>query len=150
MPRFFYHATTMKNYNSIMESGYIKPSSGNTYTNTIFLAQNDYDARVTVWLRHLKVRNEKVAIFKIPKYFLKKALITRGDNHTGLCKGPVYKYPKPIEITDEIWTGFVNVNIDLPEGVSIMRQENGTAGFSFTQEAYDRLAQATVGRLETV
>lgn len=142
MPRFFYHATTMENYHSIMDSGFIKPSSGNTYTNQIFLAQNDYDARVSVWLRHLTVKHEKVAIFKIPKYCLKKAWITRGDNHTGLCKGPVYKYPKPIQITDEIWTGFANVNINLPEGVSIMRQENGTAGFSLTEEAYDRLKAA--------
>jgi len=142
MPRFFYHATTMENHKSIMDSGYIKPSSGNTYTNQIFLAQNDRDARLSVWLRHLNFQNEQVAVFKIPKYCLKKAFITRGDNHTGLCNGPVYKYSRPIKIDNEIYTGFVNVNINLPEGVSIARNPDGRAGFSFTQEAYDKLEMA--------
>lgn len=142
MPRFYYHATTMKNYKSIMDSGYIKPSSGNTYTNQIFLAQNDRDARMTVWLRHLNFQNEQVAIFKIPKYCLKKAFIARGDNHTGLCDGPVYKYSRPIKIDKEIYTGFVNVDITLPEGIEIFRDENGSAGFTVSLEACKKLEMA--------
>jgi hypothetical protein len=137
MPKFFYHGTTKENYESIQRDGYIQPGSGNTYNNVVFLAGNDIDARIITFLKHAKHQGEEIVVYKIPKYVLKKQFLSSGDKHTAFTNNKTWKYSKPIPI-DKTWVASIPTNINLPEGVTIMRDGSAT-GFSVTPEAARQL-----------
>ena len=138
MPKYFYHATTVDNHKKIKADGYIKPSSGNTYKDAVFLASNDYDARIIAAMRHATFQSELFAIIKIPKFMLKKKYLEKGDKHGAIAQKPTWKYTKPIPITDDVLEAIVPVTLNLPAGVSITR-DNGKVGLGFaSQEIYDQ------------
>jgi hypothetical protein len=140
MPSHYYHGTTVEGYNAIMRDGYIRPQSGNTYQNKIFLAGNDKYARRVTFIKHAKQQGETIVVFKIPKYLLKKKYISDGSKHISynLSFGDkTYCYSQPIEITDDILVGSAPFTLNLPEGVDIVRVGKST-GISFTKEAAEQ------------
>lgn len=138
MPKYFYHGTTLEGYRAIQRDGEIRPSTGNTYTGKIFLAGNDEYARRVTFIKHAKQQGETVVVYKIPSYVLKKKFLTSGDKHISksLSFGDkTWCYSQSIKITDDILVGSAPYTLNLPNGVSIMREENGSTGLSFTKEA---------------
>jgi len=137
MPNHYYHGTTVEGYNAIMRDGCIRPQTGNTYQNKIFLAGNDQYARRVTFIKHAKQQGETIVVFKIPKYLLKKKYITDGSKHTSITLSfgdKTYCYSQPIEIIDDILVGHAPYTMNLPEGVEIVRVGKST-GLSFTKEA---------------
>lgn len=141
MPSYFYHGTTVENYKEIMRDGFIKPQSGNTYKNKIFLAGNDLYARRVAFIKHATMQGQNIVTFKIPKYCLKKKHLSDGSKHTSKMlsfNDKTWAYGLPIEITDDILVGMSPFTLNLPDGVTILRSEHGTA-LSFTKEAAEEL-----------
>lgn len=137
MPKYFYHGTTLAGYRAIQEDGYIRPSTGNTYKNKIFLAGNDAYARRVTFIKHAQAQGETIVVYKIPKYLLKKNNLSDGSAHISnqLSLGDkTWCYNKSIKLTDDIMVGSEPYFLNLPEGVSIHRDGKKT-GFSFTKEA---------------
>lgn len=137
MPKYFYHGTTLEGYRAIQADGFIRPQSGNTYTNQVFLSGNDAYARRVTFIKHSQQQGETIVVFKIPKYVLKKKFLSDGSKHISnmLSFGDkTWCYSQPIKITDEILVGAAPYTLNLPEGVSIQRDGKKT-GLSFTKEA---------------
>lgn len=130
MPGYFYHGTTVENYKAIMRDGFIKPQSGNTYKNKIFLANNDLYARRVAFIKHATVQGENIVVFKIPKFCLKKKYLSDGSRHTAMSwhsRDKTWSYGLPIEITNDILVGMAPYTLNLPEGASIVREGHSTA-----------------------
>ena len=137
MPKFFYHGTTLEGYRAIQQDGFIRPQTGNTYTNQIFLAGNDRYARRVTFIKHAQHQGDTIAVFKIPKHLLKKKFLSDGSKHISnmLSLGDkTWCYSQPIEITEDILVGADPYFLDLPPGVSIHRDGKST-GLSFSEEA---------------
>ena len=139
MTKWFYHGTTWEGYKQIQKTGFIMPSSGNTYTNQIFLADNDAYARRVTFIKHAQEQGEVIVVYKIHRNCLRRKLLRDGSRHISemLSFGDkTYCYPEPIDITDErVLVGAAPYRLNLPEGVSIVRDGSST-GLSFTPEAY--------------
>jgi hypothetical protein len=141
MPRYFYHGTTKQGYDAIMRDGYIRPSSGCTYTNKVFLAGNDQYARRITFLKHAQAQGETIVVFKIPRHCLKKKFLADGSKHVSRqfsFGDKTWTYNQPIEITDDILVAGASYTLNLPEGVSILRDSSGSTGLSFTHEAAEK------------
>lgn len=137
MPKYFYHGTTLEGYRAIQADGFIRPQTGNTYTNKVFLAGNDAYARRVTFIKHAQTQGETIVVFKIPKYVLKKKFLSDGSKHISnmLSFGDkTWCYSQPIEITNDILVWTEPYFLNLPEGVSIERDGN-TTGISFSKEA---------------
>jgi hypothetical protein len=138
MTKWFYHGTTMDAYKLIQKDGFIRPMSGNTYQSKIFLSDNDMDARRMAFIKHAQQQGEMIVVFKIHRDALRRKLITNGEKHTAMSAGKVYCYSQPIDISHEkVFVAAVPFTLNLPEGVSIVRDGHKT-GLSFTPKAAEK------------
>lgn len=138
MNKWFYHGTTLAGYNEIQKTGFILPRTGKTYTNQIFLADNDAFARRVTFIKHAQEQGETIVVYKISRECLRRKLIKDGSRHISnmLSFGDkTYCYPEPINVMDDrILVGMAPYFLNLPDGVSIVRDGSST-GLSFTPEA---------------
>jgi hypothetical protein len=138
MSKWYYHGTTLEGHNQIQKSGFIMPRTGKTYTNQIFLCDNDAYARRVTFIKHAREQGEIIVVYKIHKNNLRRKLLKDGSKHISkmLSFGdPTWCYPEPIDIgSDTVLVGAAPYYLNLPEGVSIVRDGSST-GFSFTKEA---------------
>jgi len=140
MPKYYYHGTTVAGHEAIQKSGCIKTSSGNTYTNKVFLAGNDAYAKRITYLKHSKLPVETVVVYKIPKYLLKKKLLGDGSKHVSkniTFGDKTFTYDADIPLHDDIWIASQQYYLNLPEGVSIVR-DGAATGLSFSKEAEEK------------
>jgi hypothetical protein len=141
MSKWFYHGTTLEGYHAIQKAGFIMPRSGKTYTDQIFLADNDAYARRITFIKHAQHQNETIVVYKIHRDVLRRKLLKDGSKHISnmLSFGDkTWCYPEPIDIShDLVLVGAAPYYLNLPEGVSIIRDGKST-GFSFTKEAADQ------------
>ena len=144
MAKWFYHGTTLEGYRAIQRDGFIRPQCGNTYQGKIFLAENDSYARRVTFIKHAKVQGEVIVVYKIHRDALRKKLLTDGSKHISnvLSLGDkTWCYPEPIDInSDKVLVGAAPYVLNLPEGVSIVRDGKST-GFSFTPDAYAKFVE---------
>jgi len=138
MTKWFYHGTTLEGYKAIQTDGFIRPQSGKTYQNKIFLADNDHYARRITFIKHAKEQGETIVVFKIHRDALRRKLLTDGSRHISnmLSFGEkTWCYSEPIDIShDKVLVAAAPFVLNLPEGVSIVRDGHST-GLSFTSEA---------------
>jgi hypothetical protein len=141
--KWFYHGTTLENYAKIQADGFLDPTkgNGNLYKNTLFLTNSDKFARVMTAFKHAKYNGQEIVVYKIPGHILDKSCLTTAEGHfsQGLATDPnmvSFKYTKPISI-DDTFVAKAPVNLNLPEGVSIVRDGTKT-GLSFTPEAAEQ------------
>jgi hypothetical protein len=137
MTKWFYHGTTLKGYEAIQKSGFILPSSGNTYKNQIFLCDNDQYARRVTFIKHAQAQGEVIVVYKIHRDCLKRKLIKDGSRHISSMLSfddKTYCYPEPIDIShDKVLVGAAPYYLNLPEGVRIVREGKAT-GFAFDND----------------
>jgi len=138
MSKYYYHGTTLAGHHAIQKTGYIMPQSGKTYTNQVFLCDNDKYARRVTFIKHAQQQGDVIVVYKIHKNNLRKKLLRDGSRHisTMLSFGePTWCYSQPIDIAgDTVWVGAAPYFLNLPEGVSIARDGPST-GLIFTAEA---------------
>lgn len=138
MTKYYYHGTTLAGYHAIQRTGFILPQSGKTYTNQVFLCDNDRYARRVTFLKHAQQQGDTIVVYKIHKNNLRKKLLTDGSRHISpmLSFGePTWCYPEPIDVmSDTVMVGVAPYFLNLPEGVSIGRDGPST-GLIFTAEA---------------
>jgi hypothetical protein len=138
MSKYFYHGTTLAGYHAIQKSGFIMPQTGKTYTNQIFLCDNDAYARRVTFIKHAQEQGEVIVVYKIHKNNLRRKLLTDGSKHISkmLSFGDAtWCYPQPIDISsDTVLVAAAPYHLNLPEGVSIVRDGTST-GLSFSQSA---------------
>lgn len=141
MSKWYYHGTTVEGYKQIQKDGFIMPRTGNTYKDKIFLADNDAFARRVTFIKHAQTQGETIVCIKIHRDVLRKKLITDGSKHISkmLSFGDkTYCYSEPIPLYHEkVFVGSAPYVLNLPEGVSIVRNGKST-GLSFTKEAADK------------
>lgn len=138
MSKYYYHGTTLAGYHAIQKAGFILPQSGKTYTNQVFLCDNDAYARRVTFIKHAQEQGEVIVVYKIHKNNLRKKLLKDGSRHISnmLSLGdPTWCYSEPIDVTsDTVLVGAAPYYLNLPEGVSIVRDGSST-GLSFSQQA---------------
>ena len=138
MSKYYYHGTTLAGYHAIQKCGYIMPQSGKTYTNQVFLCENDAYARRVTFIKHAQQQGEVIVVYKIHKNNLRKKLLKDGSRHISRMlslDNPTWCYPEPIDVTsDTVLVGAAPYYLNLPEGVSIVRDGSST-GLSFSQQA---------------
>jgi hypothetical protein len=143
MSKYYYHGTTLAGHDAIQKTGYIMPQSGRTYTNQIFLCDNDKYARRVTFIKHAQKQGEIIVVYKIHKNNLRKKLLKDGSRHISkmLSFGePTWCYSEPIDISsDTILVGAAPYYLNLPEGVSIGREGSST-GLIFTAEAAEQFS----------
>jgi hypothetical protein len=138
MSKWFYHGTTLEGYHAIQKAGFIMPRSGKTYTNQIFLCDNDAYARRVTFIKHAQEQGEVIVVYKIHKNNLRRKLLKDGSKHISnmLSFGDkTWCYSAPIDISsDTVLVGAAPYFINLPHGVSIVRDGSST-GLSLSQAA---------------
>lgn len=138
MSKYYYHGTTLAGYHAIQKTGFIMPRTGKTYTNQIFLCDNDAYARRVTFIKHAQEQGDVIVVYKIHKNNLRRKLLKDGSKHISnmLSFGdPTWCYPEPIDVSsDTILVGAAPYYLNLPEGVSIVRDGTST-GLSFSQSA---------------
>jgi hypothetical protein len=139
MTKWYYHATTMERAKQIEKCGYIKPASGKTYKDKIFLSDNEKDARLIAFMKHATYQGEVIAVFKIHRNALRRKLIGKGDKHTSInVWGDCYTYPELIDINHpQVFVGAAPYTLNLPEGVNLIRDGSST-GLSFDNDEIAR------------
>jgi hypothetical protein len=129
----------MERHQQIQQDGYIKPSTGNTYADKVFLSDNDRDARLVAFIKHAKTQGETIVVYKIHRDALRRKLITNGSSHTAMnIHGKTYCYADRIDITHpRVFVGSAPYTLNLPEGVEIVR-DGKTTGLSFSGSAFEQ------------
>ena len=138
MSKYYYHGTTLAGYHTIQKTGFIMPRTGKTYTNQIFLCDNDAYARRVTFIKHAQEQGDVIVVYKIHKNNLRKKLLKDGSKHISnmLSFGePTWCYPEPIDVSSEtVLVGAAPYYLNLPQGVSIVRDGTST-GLGFSKQA---------------
>lgn len=139
LPKYLYHGTTLERAQKIDVDGYIEPGSGRTYENLVFFADNDSYARRVAFIKHGKQQGETIVVYRIHRSAFTRSLVGNGDKHISksLSFGDTtYTYPERIAVHQEaVRVGSAPYTLNLPQGVSIMRDSKGSTGLSFTEQA---------------